>query len=44
MAELEKKLAEDWTNVDVLAAHKRSREALTALLARWEQLFEQAQA
>src|SRR3954464_13307942 len=39
-AELEKKLAEDWTDVDVLAAHKRSRDALTALLERWEQLFE----
>ena len=44
VTELEKKLAEDWTDVDVLAAHKRSRDALTALLARWEQLFEQAQA
>jgi ATP-binding cassette subfamily F protein 3 len=44
LAELEKKLAEDWTNVDVLAAHKRSRDALTALLERWEQLFDQAQA
>jgi ATP-binding cassette subfamily F protein 3 len=44
VAELEGKLAEDWTDVDVLAAHKRSRDALTALLERWEQLFEQAQA
>jgi ATP-binding cassette, subfamily F, member 3 len=44
VTELEKKLAEDWTDVDVLAAHKRSRDALTALLARWEQLFDQAQA
>jgi ATP-binding cassette subfamily F protein 3 len=44
VAKLEKKLAEDWTDVDVLAAHKRSRDALTALLERWEQLFEQAQA
>jgi ATP-binding cassette subfamily F protein 3 len=44
VAELEAKLAADWTDVDVLAAHKRSRDALTALLARWEQLFEQAQA
>jgi ATP-binding cassette subfamily F protein 3 len=40
VAELEKKLAEDWTDVDVLAAHKRSRDALTALLERWEQLFD----
>jgi ATP-binding cassette subfamily F protein 3 len=44
VTELEAKLAEDWTDVDVLAAHKRSRDALTALLDRWEQLFEQAQA
>ncbi|HEU5214139.1 MAG TPA: ABC-F family ATP-binding cassette domain-containing protein [Gaiellaceae bacterium] len=44
VAELETKLAEDWTNVDVLAAHKRSRDALTALLERWEALFEEAQA
>jgi hypothetical protein len=40
----ETKLATDWSNGDVLAAHKRSRDALTALLERWEQLFEQAQA
>jgi ATP-binding cassette subfamily F protein 3 len=44
VAELETRLAEDWTDVDVLAAHKRSRDALTALLERWERLFEQAQA
>jgi ATPase subunit of ABC transporter with duplicated ATPase domains len=44
VAELEAKLAEDWKDVDVLAAHKRSRDALTALLERWERLFETAQA
>jgi len=44
VAELEAKLADDWTDVDVLAAHKRSRDALTALLERWERLFETAQA
>jgi ATP-binding cassette subfamily F protein 3 len=44
VAELETKLATDWTDVEVLAAHKRSRDALTALLERWERLFEQAQA
>src|SRR5438067_5710609 len=44
VAELEAKLAGDWSNVDVLAAHKRSRDALQALLARWEDLFEEAQA
>jgi ATP-binding cassette, subfamily F, member 3 len=44
VAAIEAKLAADWTDVDLLAAHKRSRDALTSLLARWEQLFEQAQA
>ena len=43
-ATLERSLAEDWANVDVIAAHKREREELQALLARWEALFEQAQA
>jgi ATP-binding cassette subfamily F protein 3 len=42
VAELEVKLAKDWSNVDVLAAHKRSRDALQALLERWEALFEEA--
>ena len=42
VAELEQQLAADWTNVEVLAAHKSSRDALQALLTRWEQLFEQA--
>jgi ATP-binding cassette, subfamily F, member 3 len=44
VAELERKLADDWANVETLAAHRRTRDALTALLERWEQLFEQAQA
>jgi ATP-binding cassette subfamily F protein 3 len=44
LAELERSLADDWANVDVIAAHKREREELQALLARWEALFEQAQA
>jgi ATP-binding cassette subfamily F protein 3 len=38
--ELEGRLAEDWSNVEMLAAHKRSRDALAALLERWEALFE----
>ncbi|HZS25401.1 MAG TPA: ABC-F family ATP-binding cassette domain-containing protein [Gaiellaceae bacterium] len=42
--DLETKLAEDWSNVETLAAHKASRDALQALLDRWERLFEQAQA
>ena len=40
VAELEAKLADDWSDVDVLAAHKLARDALMALLARWETLFE----
>jgi ATP-binding cassette subfamily F protein 3 len=43
VAELERQLADDWTNVDVLAAHRRARDELQALLERWEALFEQAQ-
>ena len=42
LALLEERLAEDWSNVETLAAHKRSRDALASLLERWEQLFEQA--
>jgi ATP-binding cassette, subfamily F, member 3 len=44
VAELEVKLAEDWSNADAMFAHKRSRDALQALLERWEALFEEAQA
>ena len=44
VAQLEEKLAADWNDVDTLAAHRRSRDALTALLERWEALFEEAQA
>jgi multidrug resistance efflux pump len=42
--DLEAKLAVDWSDVETLAAHKVSRDALASLLERWEQLFEQAQA
>jgi len=44
LAVLEERLAEDWSNVETLAAHKQSRDALASLLQRWEHLFEQAQA
>jgi ATP-binding cassette subfamily F protein 3 len=44
VALIEAKLADDWTDVDTLAAHKRARDSLTALLERWELLFEQSQA
>jgi len=40
VAELERRLADDWSNVETLAAHKRSRDALATLLERWETLFE----
>ena len=42
IADLERKLADDWTNMDVLSAHRAARDELTALLARWEVLFEEA--
>jgi ATP-binding cassette, subfamily F, member 3 len=38
--QLEKRLAKDWADVDVVAAHRRSRDELRALLTRWEKLFE----
>jgi hypothetical protein len=44
ISDLEGKLATDWTNMDVLGAHRAARDELTALLARWEVLFEQAPA
>src|SRR6266550_315281 len=40
VAELERRLAEDWTNVDLVAAHRAARDDLAALLERWETLFE----
>ena len=44
LAELERKLAEDWGDADTLAAHKTVRDDLKRLLARWEELFDAAQA
>jgi uncharacterized coiled-coil protein SlyX len=44
VADLERALAEDWTDVEKLAAHRRARDELHALLAEWEELFEAAQA
>src|SRR4029079_9261074 len=40
VADLERRLAEDWTNVDLVAAHRAARDDLAALLERWESLFE----
>jgi ATP-binding cassette subfamily F protein 3 len=39
LAEVEQKLASDWSDVELLAAHQRARDELEALLARWETLF-----
>ena len=44
LASLERKLADDWSDVETLAEHRRARDDLQALLSRWEQLFEEAQA
>jgi ATP-binding cassette subfamily F protein 3 len=40
VAELERELADDWGNAELLRAHRAARDELHALLARWEQLFE----
>ena len=44
VAELERSLATDWANVDAAAAYRHAREELEALIASWEQLFEQTSA
>jgi ATP-binding cassette subfamily F protein 3 len=43
VGELERKLAEDWSDADTLAAHRRARDELQSLLAEWETLFERTQ-
>jgi ATP-binding cassette, subfamily F, member 3 len=43
VAELERRLAEDWNDVATLAAHRQARDELQALLERWETAFERAQ-
>jgi ATP-binding cassette subfamily F protein 3 len=42
VAELERRLAEDWADVETLAAHRRARDELQSLLQRWEELFERS--
>jgi ATP-binding cassette subfamily F protein 3 len=44
VAELERRLADDWSHVETLAAHRQARDELQGLISRWEQLFEEAQA
>jgi ATP-binding cassette subfamily F protein 3 len=38
--DLERRLAADWGDADLLAAHKQAREELARLISRWESLFE----
>jgi ATP-binding cassette subfamily F protein 3 len=42
--ELERKLSEDWANMDVLAAHRAARDELVELLGRWEVVFAETNA
>ena len=44
IADLERTLSDDWTNMDVLGAHSKARDELVALIARWEVVFEEAPA
>ena len=43
IAELERKLADDWSDMDVLGAHRAARDELVTLLERWEVAFGEAQ-
>jgi ATP-binding cassette subfamily F protein 3 len=42
VSELEQKLADDWTNTDILTQHRAARGELQSLLERWEALFDAA--
>src|SRR5207248_2711649 len=44
VAGLERRLADDWSDVETLTEHRRARDELESLLARWETLFERSQA
>jgi ATP-binding cassette subfamily F protein 3 len=41
VARLESRLAEDWTDVDTIAEHRRARDDLQTLLGEWEQLVDE---
>ena len=43
VADLEARLAEDWTDMDLLTAHRAARDELQEQLGRWETLFTEAQ-
>jgi ATP-binding cassette subfamily F protein 3 len=44
VADLERKLADNWEDMELLTAHRAARDELQSLLDRWETLFEQANA
>jgi len=44
VADLERRLAEDWSDVALLTAHRAARDELQSLLDRWETLFADAHA
>jgi ATP-binding cassette subfamily F protein 3 len=44
VADLERRLAEDWGDTALVASYRRGKDDLEAMLARWEDLFERAQA
>jgi ATP-binding cassette subfamily F protein 3 len=39
LAEVEQRLAQDWSDTELVAAHQRARSDLETLLERWEALF-----
>jgi uncharacterized coiled-coil protein SlyX len=41
VAELERRLVDDWQDVDTIAAHRRARDELQRLIGRWEELYDQ---
>jgi ATP-binding cassette subfamily F protein 3 len=43
VAELERRLSDDWSDVETLDAHRRARDELQGLISQWERLFEEAQ-
>jgi len=42
VADLERKLSVDWSDLALLTAHREARSDLEALLSRWEALFEES--
>jgi ATP-binding cassette, subfamily F, member 3 len=44
VGDLERQLAEDWGNIELLRAHRAARDELQALFVRWEELLESSSA